>query len=111
LLVAGPSRFRCSSVALHPHFPERSAQTLDVRLTDPLQSKLLDEPGDVLKAGAHIGRQQLKLGVDGRIQGFYTPSHVVLTLCASTMRRHEGRHGRLRVRATIALMNVVTQSC
>jgi hypothetical protein len=33
--------------ALHPHFPERALNMLNVRLADPLQTKFLDQSGDM----------------------------------------------------------------
>ncbi len=44
-------------------------------LADPLQSKLLDQLGNLVKASTHIGRQLFELRVHNVVQGFDGPGH------------------------------------
>ena len=53
---------------------------LDMRLSHSLQPELLDELGDVVEPGEHIGGKLLELRVHHLILGFHGPFHRVLAV-------------------------------
>src|ERR1039457_5991914 len=61
--------------ALQPHFPQRAAHVLDVRLSNPFQAELFTQARYVDETGLHIGGQLVQLRIHNVVQGFYRPRH------------------------------------